>query len=133
MDMAGFLFRGHMTSPAQGTRMHGVECRVVFRGGPGPVALNYTVRYYGHEVSCSRVAAGVGGTVHHSAGFAVRASPRPALVCVRHERTACFVPQCVPRVFQRFDSNILKRLVSRVGWSSSLSAAVGWMELVHWN
>ena len=33
---------------------------VVFRGRPGPVALNYTVRYYGHEVSCSRVAAGVG-------------------------------------------------------------------------
>ena len=60
MDMAGFLFRGHMTSPAQGTRMHGVECRVVFRGRPGPVALNYTVKYYGHEVSCSRVAAGVG-------------------------------------------------------------------------
>ena len=34
---------------------------VVFRGRPGPVGLNYTVRYYGHEVSCSRVAAGVWG------------------------------------------------------------------------
>jgi hypothetical protein len=65
-------------------------------------------------------------TTLHSADFAVRALPRQALVswcvCDMREHHVSY-RKIEDRVFQRLDSNILTRLVSRDARSSSLG---GW-------
>lgn len=103
----------------------------VFRGNLASLALAQcplTILLYGHEVSC-RAAGVVGGTVHHTSPHHWRLC-RTCVCLGRRWCVSCDMKEQhvtdhsayrKDQVFQRLDSNILKRLVGESCWAELFS------------